>query len=191
MALLSLRAIRSGKLLLNLCGTIRGAKVSLELHPLRIMADSNRSTNISINISARAEAREPEGEKSSTRTRAGETPGAKAKGRPKAVGRTQEQLAAAEVRRVARDPMASEVIDGPFPIAASGTGRRYYVFLDRHPGGPAVIGGAPLALGHLSGSWVGHGVAPRGFADLESALNAYHQAYPERGEVTIRWASAA
>ena len=64
----------------------------------------------------------------------------------------------------------SGAMAGTLPPAASRAGRRYYAFLPRH-GGPAVVAGAELAVRELGGHWGARGRAPRGFSELEHALN--------------------
>ena len=64
----------------------------------------------------------------------------------------------------------ARTVAGPHPVAASSTGRRYYLFLSTQPE-PIIAGGSATALARC-GTWFGSGRAPEGFADLHSALNA-------------------
>ncbi len=65
-------------------------------------------------------------------------------------------------------------VAGVLPPRASSTGRRYYLLVGGAAGlpGPLIACGQELALVFLGGSWLGHGTAPRGFADLLDAANA-------------------
>ena len=83
------------------------------------------------------------------------------------------------------------------PPAASSTGRGYYVFSGATAAAagsdaPFVAAGQQVALAFLGGSWLGRGRAPKGFADLEEALNhAIDElnrppAIP-RGSVAVHW----
>ena len=53
------------------------------------------------------------------------------------------------------------------PPSPSSTGKRYYCFADR----PQIGCGQAVTLKELGGSWFSKGTAPRGFLDLESAVN--------------------
>ena len=60
------------------------------------------------------------------------------------------------------------------PPVATGTGKRYYAFTtpaQRQGAAPFVVSGWQNTLAWLGGLWAGRGTAPKGFADLESAIN--------------------
>ena len=81
-------------------------------------------------------------------------------------------VAIASVKAVAKakPPTAAQV----FPVAASSSGKRYYVFAAAGLRGnrtPFIAAGHEVALACLGGSWTGRGTAPRGFATLEEACN--------------------
>ena len=68
------------------------------------------------------------------------------------------------------------------PPPASSRGKRYYAFtLDCHlRGEPAfVAAGQAVALGFLGGNWFNRGKAPKGFDDLESAINFVTDTAPQ------------
>ena len=67
-----------------------------------------------------------------------------------------------------------ELFCGPLPPEASSTGRKYYAMTHKHPTGPCVICGQTLALKCLGWSWLKHKPSPKGFDDLESAVNAVY-----------------
>ena len=61
------------------------------------------------------------------------------------------------------------------PPRASKTGKRYYAFRGSEAGlgrPPFVACGSDVAVAWLGGSWVGHGLGPTSFAELEDAINA-------------------
>lgn len=85
---------------------------------------------------------------------------------------TTAPLAAASV------PAAAPSVTGTFPPTPSRSGKRYYLHIHLHQATdelliPFISCGSDVALAFLGGSWVGRGQAPRGFADLESAISAY------------------
>ena len=80
------------------------------------------------------------------------------------------EAAAAGVQSRSSSRQPARTVAGPHPVAASSTGRRYYLFLSAQPE-PVIAGGSATALARC-GTWFGSGRAPEGFADLHSALNA-------------------
>ena len=80
------------------------------------------------------------------------------------------EAAAAGVQSRSSSRQPARIVAGPHPVAASSTGRRYYLFLSAQPD-PVIAGGSAVALARC-GTWFGSGRAPEGFADLNSALNA-------------------
>ena len=68
-----------------------------------------------------------------------------------------------------------------FPPRPSSHGKRYYVLLSRHSlvDGPGIACGSAVALSKLEGSFVGRGKAPRGFANLESAIQELLRVEPQ------------
>jgi hypothetical protein len=107
---------------------------------------------------------------------------------PRAVPRATVASAAAEVSARATRPAAEpEGVEGPLPAEASSTGRRYYAFTAPRWEVPFIACGQATALHYLEGSWLRFGRAPRGFAQLEDAINFVAL---ERGaaECLVRWA---
>jgi len=83
------------------------------------------------------------------------------------------------------DPNPSSPSALPFPPEASSTGRRYYTFTRFDP--PLIAVGQHVALSLLNGAWNSAGPAPKGFSDLEEALNHVHLKTGKRACV-IQWA---
>ena len=92
----------------------------------------------------------------------------KAKAAPKATGRSSR---------------APRAVTGPHPVAATSTGRRYYLILTSEP--PCIAAGPGLAVELNGGDWVGAGRIPEGFATIADALNAAD----EKGfkNIIVRW----
>ena len=73
-----------------------------------------------------------------------------------------------------------------WPPAPSRAGYRYYLFLERHPGGRGIVAGCHLATARLGGSWVPPrgarwALSPRGFKTLDEATIAAVEAFGEPG----------
>ena len=92
----------------------------------------------------------------------------KAKAAPKATGRSSR---------------APRSVDGPHPVAATSTGRRYYLILTSEP--PCIAAGPGLAVEANGGDWVGGGRIPEGFSTIADAMNAAN----EKGlkSIVVRW----
>ncbi len=119
-------------------------------------------------------------------------PRAKGKSRSKAKAKAEPAVAAAaaELSQATGGPGTSPPpapqVEGPFPAAASSTGRAYYLFSNSDP--PFIAAGQAVALQELGGSWLGHarGRCPKGFATLVDALN--HADHLGFRSISIRWA---
>ena len=102
--------------------------------------------------------------------------------------------AAAAVAAAAEDSSIDEcsVIGEPavrgldLPPCASASGFRYYTFAVHHELGAVIACGQSVVLSHV-GSWIGSrfGKSPRGFSDLEAAIN-YSQELHQCSDVNIR-----
>ena len=73
-----------------------------------------------------------------------------------------------------------------WPPAPSRAGYRFYLFLERHPGGRGIVAGCHLATARLGGSWVPPrgarwALSPRGFKTLDEATLAAVEAFGAPG----------
>ena len=98
-----------------------------------------------------------------------------------------ELAAATKIRGQPTAPPPAKGAPGVLPPHASSTGRRYYSLLKSHHTGPAVACGQEVCLRAIGGSWTSCGTAPKGRADLESAINHIADKHPELGSIEVRW----